>query len=162
MKKPLSITSPDHAIALSMYFMLGLSGLLGVLNLNKTSGAYEAMGDLMSDVFSTTLMIFGFVAFFSAMSAKKRRRPENSLTYEMYACAGIAVDLLYFLSIVFINFGSRGFSTGSFAMIFVVGSSWRFFQIISEQKAIKKARASQVTADESLLADPREDHDRSL
>lgn len=162
MKKPLSITSPDHAIALSMYFMLGLSGLLGVLHLNRSSGVTQSMGEPMSDVFSTTLMIFGFVAFSSAMSAKKRRRPENSLTYEMYACAGIAVNLAYFLAIVFINFGPRGFQTGSFALIFVVGCTWRFFQIISEKKAIKKARASQVTSDESILADPREEHDRLL
>lgn len=160
MKKPLSITSPNHAVAVSLYAMLGLTGLLGVANINRTSPVYSFMGPVMADVWFTTLMIFGFAAAIAAMGAKKARRPENALTYEMFACAGLVVNMAYFIYIVW-TFFPAGLASSTFATVFVFGFTLRAVQIWREQRIIKKARANPSVSDDPLLADPRED-DRLL
>jgi len=159
MKKPLAITSPDHAVALSLYFMLGLTGLFGVLNFNRSSSIIEAMGPVVADVWSTTLMIAGFSAFMSALSAKRSRRPEWGLLYEALGCAGLTLNMGWFLAIVSINFGARGFTSASFAMIFLVGCGLRVWQIWREHRLLRKARCNPTVSDDQLLADPREEHD---
>lgn len=158
MKKPLSITSPDHAVALANYFILGFAGMLFVIN--KEAGGsrlIERVAGLgVADVWATTLMIFGFMAFVSALSARRARRPENSIRFEMYACIGLFLNLGFFTGIILAGSASA-ITTMSFAATFAVGAGFRVVQIFVEQRRVKLARRHPVESD-SVLADPREEH----
>lgn len=155
MKKPLSITSPDHGIALAMYFMLGFGGL-GLI-LNKTSGSAARMvstyGLMVTDIWAVTLMICGFTAFFAAVAAKYSPRPEHNLWAEMYACIGLFFNLGFFIHLVLTTIG-----VGSIAFLlpFFIGSGFRALQIFLEQRLIRKARLHPRQSD-PMLADPRDD-----
>jgi len=156
MKKPLSITSPTHAWALVTYMMLGFSGLGGVLNLNKESAVTKAMGEGVADVWSTTLMLIGFGLFAAAVAASRAPRPEVNLKVEMILCVALAANLVFFLVKLVEVSQSRAFTTFVFALIFIIGSGGRAWQIYYEMGLIKKARAHPTEAD-PVMGDPRDD-----
>lgn len=157
MKKPLSITSPGHAWALVTYFMLGFSGLAGVLNLNKDSAITKAMGDGVADVWSTTLMLSAFGCFAAAVAASKASRPEVNLKTEMILNWALFFNLLYLFYMILLVSGLRGFTTLLFTLLFIVGSAFRAWQIKGELKLIKVARAHPTESD-PVMGDPRDEH----
>lgn len=159
MKKPLSVSSPTHAIALAVYFMLGFSGFMGVFNLSNASRVVQAMGEGNSDVWATTLMIGGWGALTSAIAAKKARRPEYNLRLEKIFCLTIFVNLSYYTCILLTNFGDRGISTALFSATFALGALFRAIQLFFERRLIKRARANPEPA-EPVMADPRDESDR--
>jgi len=156
-RKPLSITSPNHAVALANYFFLGLSGALLVIG-NTPNAMSRAMGESIADVWGVTLSMGAFLAFFAALAAKKARRPEYNLKIEMYSCIGLTLNLTFFMVAVGARFGIAGITTLMFALAFAVGFGWRVFQIMSEQRLLKKARANPHESD-PVMADPRNEPD---
>lgn len=156
-RKPLSITSPNHAVALANYFFLGLSGVLLVIGSNANAMS-RAMGEAIADIWGVTLAMSAFFAFFSALAARKARRPEYNLKMEMYACVGLTLNLAFFMVCIGVRFGVAGLTTLMFALAFGVGFAWRVFQIIQEQRLIKKARANPHESD-PVMADPRNEPD---
>lgn len=156
MKKPLSITSPGHAWSLVTYFMLGLTGLSGVLSLNKQSGVIAFMGEGVADVWSTTLMLAGWGAFASAIGAMKADRPEVNLKTEMLLCYALFFNLVFFFYVVLTSSGLKGLNTALFTLLFIVGSVFRAWQIKGELRLIKAARAHPSEAD-PVMGDPRDD-----
>ena len=158
MKRPLSITSPTHAWALVTYFILGFSGLAGILNFNSQSSVIAAMGDGVADIYSTILLLSGWGCFVAAIVASKSLKPEYLLLIEMYLCMTIFVDLSFFLCKAIEVAGWRGFTTALFAVIFVAGSALRAWQIRYELKLIRVARAHPSEAD-PVMGDPRDKSD---
>lgn len=156
MKKPLSITSPTHAWALVTYFMLGFVGLSGVLSLNKQSGVIASMGEGVADVWGTTLMLAGFGAFAAAVAAGKAAKPEVNLKTEMILCVALFFNISFFLYMVLLSSGWRGFTTAVFSLLFIIGSAFRAWQIRYELKLIVQARAHPSEAD-PVMGDPRDD-----
>lgn len=156
MKKPLSITSPNHAVALASYFMLGMAGLTYVLN--KDSGVGKLLvatnGHLVADIWSISLMAFGFAAFGSAVTAKFSPRPEHHLRLEMWACVALSIDLLHLVFLIVERSGPAGIS---FVVPFLLGAVFRAIQIFFEQRLLKRARQHPMKSD-SVLADPRDEH----
>jgi hypothetical protein len=159
MKKPLSVSSPTHAIALSVYFMLGWAGFLGVFNLSAESATIQAMGPVLEDVWATTLMIGGWGALSAAVAAKKARRPEYNLRTEKIFCLALFINLTYFTYVALSSFGARGFSIAVFAMTFALGTFARAVQLFFERRLIARARANPEQAD-PVMADPRDESDR--
>lgn len=153
MKKPLAITSPNHAVALANYFFLGLSGVAMVIG-NNPNAMSRAMGEGIADIWGVTLAMSAFFAFFSALAARKARRPEYNLKMEMFACIGLTLNIAFFMIAVGTRFGISGLTTLMFALAFGVGFAWRVFQIAKEQTLIKKARANPHESD-PVMADPR-------
>ena len=157
MKKALSVTSPDHAVGLSAYFVLGLFGLAGVFNLSKTSSIFNAFPPGMDDVWSTTLWMAGWGALFSAVMARRVRRPDDYLRSEMIFCVGLGINLSYLLSVIIPAFGNRGFFTTFFAGAFALGAFARALQIFFDRRKVRKARANPDTQSVPVLADPDAD-----
>lgn len=156
MKKPLSVSSPTHALAIGVYFILGFSGFVGVFRMAQESSIIKAMGPGVSDTWSTTLMIAGWGALASAFAAKKARRPEHNLKLEMLFALALGLNLSFFMGVVVANFGIRGFSTLVFAGAFAAGAIGRSIQIFLDLRLIKRARAHPEPAD-PVMADPRDD-----
>lgn len=159
MKKALSITSPTHAWGLTSYFILGFSGLAGVFNLNQQSAVIAAMGEGVADIWSTVLMLSGFGAFAAAIAASKALKPEYNLRTEMYLNVTLFFCLGYFLYVTVSVAGWRGFTTGIFAVVFILGSLFRAIQIYLEMKLIKQARAHPTEAD-PVMGDPRDESEQ--
>lgn len=157
-KKPLSITSPNHAVALAIYFVLGLSGLLSVLSPTNTGAMARAAGENIADVWAVTLCMTSWLAFASALAAKKARKPEYNLKMEMWACIGLTINLLYFMLMVGIRFGSAGVTSLAFGAAFAIGFGWRALQIAGEQRLLRKARANPHESG-PVMADPRNEPD---
>jgi len=160
MKKALSVTSPNHGMALAVYFFLGIFGLLGVLGLTNDSAITRSMGEAIGDIWSTTLMISSFGCFSAALSASKARKPEYHLRSEMYFCLALALNLGFLMYVVGANFGLRGVISASLAAPFMFGALLRAWQIKHERKLIKVARAHPEEA-EPVMADPRDDNERN-
>lgn len=160
MRKPLAITSPDHAAALSLYFIIGVSGLLIVLSKESGGGRIMAamLGSGVADIWAVLLMVFGFGAFGAAVSARKASAPERSLRVEMWSCIGLFLALLLFFCVIVASVGVSGLITGSFALAIGVGSGLRAFQIVREQRILREARKHPSPSD-SMLADPRDAQD---
>lgn len=156
MKKALSVTSPDHAVALAAYFVLALFGLVGVFHLTKSSSIFNAFPEGMADVWSTTLMISAGGSFLSALSAKRSRRPDDYLRMEMIFTLGLGVNLSYLMHVVSTSFGGSGFFTIAFAGAFALGSFARALQIYFDKRRVRKARANPKTESVPVLADPRD------
>lgn len=158
MKKPLSITSPNHSWALACYFMLGMGGLGYALN--KSSSVAKTMvgeyGPVTTDIWAVSLMVFGFFAFGSAATARFSLRPEHHLWLEMWCCVVLALDL----GILALLFATKiGLPSISFILPFCLGAALRATQIFFEQRLLKRARRHPMKSD-SVLADPREEHVR--
>jgi hypothetical protein len=157
-KKPLSITSPNHAVALAVYFILGLSGLLTALGPDGTGAMARSAGDNISDVWAVTLCMSSWLALGSALAAKRARKPEYNLKMEMWACIGLTVNLLAFIIAVSMRFGFAGITSLTFGAAFALGFGWRVVQIISERNLLKKARANPHESG-PVMADPRNEPD---
>lgn len=155
MKKALSVTSPNHGMALSVYCFLGVFGLLGVFGFTDTNAVAISMGQGMGDIWTTTLMISGFGAFVSAVLASNALRPEYHLRGEMFFCLALAVNLSFLIGVVINNFGYSRMFSALLALPFIVGSLFRAWQIHYEQSLIKEARAHPEEA-EPVMADPRD------
>jgi CDP-diglyceride synthetase len=155
LRKPLSITSPDHAWALAIYLML--AGAITIIGNNTTSAIYRAAGENVADVWGTLVMVFAGSALISAITARRSRTPETNMLLEMWACWGLSANLFFFCWKIWERFGEAAQSSLTFGGIFAVGALLRALQIIHERMIIKKARAFPVKSD-PVLADPREDN----
>lgn len=154
MKKPLSVTSPTHAMGLAVYFMLGLFGFLGVFNAGRSSALIGAMGQGNSDVWATTLMIGGWGALISAIASSRARRPEYNMRWEKVFCILLCFNLSYVVWIAISVFGDRLFTSVMFGGTFAIGAGLRAYQLWMERKKIKKARQHPEVVTDELLADP--------
>lgn len=156
MKKPLSITSPNHSWALVCYFMLGAGGFGYVVNKTSTIAGLMVRehGALTTDIWAISLMVFGFCAFGSAATAKLSPRPEHHLWVEMWCCVVLALDLAFLVSLLAKELGLVSIS---FVLPFFLGAAFRALQIFLEQRLLKRARLHPMKSD-SVLADPREEH----
>ncbi len=154
--RPLSITSPNHAVALSVYGIIGLSGLLFVVKVTTDSVMHRAAGGAITDVWGTVLMIAGFAAFFSAQFAKRSSKPEHNLRVEMFADIALFVSLGYASVMIFKELGPAAITTGLWTIAFSLGTLLRAAQIFFEVRLLKKARAHPKTS-APVLADPREE-----
>jgi hypothetical protein len=156
MRKPLSITSPDHAVALSLYFIIGVSGVLLTLNKDQGGGRLMALfgGAGLTNIWAVTLAAFGFGAFFASLSARKASRPERSIRVEMWMCIGLFLDLGFFFYAIVSLLGLAGLVTGSFSFAIALGTGLRAIQILVEQRRLRQAREHPLKSD-PVLADPR-------
>lgn len=157
MIKPLSITSPTHAWALTTYFILGFSGLAGLFNFSSQSTVMQSMGPI-ADVWSTIIMLSGFGSFFAAIAASRALRPEYNLASEMSLNVAMFVSLIYFFYMTVYTAGLKGFTTAVFALVFILGSGMRAWQIKHELNLIKSARIHPTDADPDM-GDPSGESD---
>lgn len=159
MKKPLSITSPTHAVALANYCVLGFSGLLFIMNSGSSGPKLmeRARGEMISDIWGASLMLFGFAAFAAAIAAKRSKMPEHNLRVEMWACSGLAINLGFFFSVLLESAGQAALTTLFFTLTFALGALFRAVQISVEQRLLKAARLHPVKSD-AVLADPRDEY----
>lgn len=158
MKKPLSVTSPTHAVALAVYFILGLLGLFYVLDFSSSSALAEAMGQF-SDVWGTSLMVGGFGAFFSAIAAGRARLPESNLRLEMLFTASLSISMGLFTYLIVQSFGMMAITSVVQAIAFGLGTLFRSIQIFFEVRLIRLARAHPSESD-PVMGDPRDEHER--
>lgn len=159
MKRALSVTSPTHAVALAVYFILGLLGLFYVLKLSSSSALAQAMGPGVADVWGTSLMICGFGSFFSAIAAGKSKNPEANLRLEMLFTLGLFFNMALFSYMVINGFGMMAITSVVQALAFGIGSLLRSIQIFFEVRLIGRARAHPTESD-PVMGDPRDGHER--
>jgi hypothetical protein len=155
-RKPLSITSPDHAIALSCYFMLGFFGFIFVAGGANSSSFPRAVGEAITDIWGTTVMLAGLGAFLAAVTIRKTSRPEHNLWVEMWFDWALFAGLGFFAAVTWVTYGAQAISLFIFGAIFSIGALLRAIQIIREQRILAMARAHARESD-PVLADPRED-----
>lgn len=156
MIKPLSVTSPNHAVALSTYFILGFFGFLGVFNVGKQSSIFLALGEGISDVWATTLMIGGWGALAAALGATRARRPEHNMRLEKIFCVALFLNFAYLSWVVFHHFGEKGFFTLMCGVAFSVGCGLRVVQLWFERRKIIKSRQHPQVVTPEVLADPND------
>lgn len=155
-RKPLSITSPTHGMALAGYFFLGFLGVFAILTFHTTDNAIvKLMGNPMVDVWSVTLTISAFGCLISAVAAAKARRPENNLRLEAIFAFGLFLNLTY-LCVMISSYGPRAILSIAAFGAFAVGALFRAIQILVERGKVKKARMNPSISD-PVLADPREE-----
>lgn len=145
MKKPLSITSPTHAVALAVYFILGILGLFYTVGVTKSNALAAAVGQGLTDLWGASLMICGFGAFLSAIAAGRARAPEANLRLEMIFCIGLFLNMGLFMYIAYEAVGAMALGAIVQAGAFGVGSFFRALQIAVEQRMIKKAKSAEDT-----------------
>lgn len=156
MTKPLSVTSPTHAVALAVYFILGLLGAFYVLKLSSSSALATAMGPI-ADVWGTTLLVSGFGAFFSAIAAGRAKSPEANLRLEMLFTLGLFFAMGLFAYLAVVAFGTMAITSIVQALAFGLGALFRSVQIFFEVRLIRLAKAHPTSA--PVMGDPRDEPD---
>lgn len=158
MKKPLSITSPVHVMALVAYLAMGVSGFLYMTRSNTSPALQELAGRGVFDVWATMLTLSGFAALYFAVSAKFSARPEASLRGESLAALSIGLCISLYLASLFAVHGSSALTTSIFSAVFALGAILRCVQVTYELHRIKNARANPVKSD-PVLAEPHTKND---
>lgn len=158
MKKPLSVTSPTHAVALAVYFILGLLGTFYLLKLSASSALAASLGPF-ADVWGTSLMVSGFGAFASAIAAGKSKSPESNLRLEMLFTLGLAISMGLFSYLAVRAFGMMAVTSIIQAVAFGTGALFRSIQIFFEVRLIGRARAH-PSESEPVMGDPRDEPER--
>lgn len=159
MKKPLSVTSPIHAVALAVYFILGLMGLFYVLGISSSSALAQALNHGMGDVWGTSLMVAGFGAFLSAIAASRASSPEGNLRLEMIFAFAMSISMFLFTYLVSKTFGMVAVTSILQSVALGLGCLLRSVQIFFELRLIKRARAHPSEAD-PVMGDPRDEPER--
>lgn len=92
--KPATITTPTHALAMAVYLFQAGLGITHILNLATTKVMIEAYGDVVTDIWALMLVLAGFAAAASVLTA--RRTPVGALQKEFWAVLSLgALNGLY-------------------------------------------------------------------
>lgn len=152
--RALSITSPRHATALTLYAVLTILGLFHVTGVAGHDAMDEKFGGPLTALWAALYFIGPLLAIICAVASKWVRVPVLPLWGEAAGCVLVAVTNAAWVGALWDFFGwNRAASTVLLFGGIVVGMALRFAQITHEQGRIKKARANPRPADPPPLAE---------
>ena len=151
MPRPLEITTTTHAIAVSIYFLQSIQGMLYIVGLAQAVTMTAIAGPAVVGIWSLILVLGGALAALATRAAKKNPMP--ALKVEMWAIMALVVANLWYEATLVIGNGPLGVvTTQSYAIMLVVGCAARIVQIRKERKrilaALKRPHLTPVIADE--------------
>jgi hypothetical protein len=150
----LSITSPRHATALTLYAVLAVLGLFHVSGVAGHVAVTAKLGDGGASLWAALYFVGPLLALGCAVLSKWIRVPVLPLWGEGFGCILVSVTTTTWVWAVVDHFGfDRAASTVVIFGGIALGMVLRFAQITHEQGRIKKARANPRPADPPPLAE---------
>lgn len=100
--KPATITTPTHALALAIYLFQSGLGITHILGLAEAKTMLTTMGDVFTDFWALLLILAGFAAAASVLSA--RRTPVVALQREFWAVLALGVLNGFYEVVLYIEY----------------------------------------------------------
>lgn len=152
--RTLSITSPRHATALTLYGILAVLGLFHIAGIAGHKPIADMFGAPGAALWAALYLIGPLLAFGCALLTKVFRVPILPLWGEAAGCVITASTNVVFVWALWDFYGfDRAASTVVIFGGITLGMVLRFAQITHEQGRIKKARANPHPADPPPLAE---------
>lgn len=152
--RTLSITSPRHATALTLYAVLAILGLFHVVGLAGHEAVTVKGGEAGAALWATLYFVGPLLAIACAVLTRFVRVPVLPLWGEAAGCILTAFTNASFCWALWQFFGfDRAASTVTLFGGIAVGMTARFAQITHEQGKIKRARANPQPASPPPLAE---------
>ncbi|WP_130012013.1 hypothetical protein [Serinicoccus sediminis] len=162
MTKPLTVTSPGHAVARAGYSMAWLLGIAYLSGWAEASSLEELTGKVFVGVWAIGLGAAGAWGVLSIRAATYSRGSAVPLLAAMrdeaWSATGIAVALLSYEVVILMNIGLfDGAATQILVTGLGVGSAFRVRQIRREIRTVRESLEHPVTADPAPLGRPDTD-----
>lgn len=100
--RPATITTPTHALAVAIYLFQAGLGITHILGLAEAKTMLSTMGDVFTDFWALLLILSGFAAAVSALSA--RRTPIGALQKEFWAVLALGVLNGFYEIVLYIEY----------------------------------------------------------
>ena len=157
MTKPLELTSPNHATALTLDLGMAVFGGAFLLGALDSKGIPLMVGVVLYPVWAFLMVLSGLAAATSAFIAPKSSKPRVCLTVEAWASAALALTLLvYGVSTLWVP--QHTYITLTLFTVLGLGIGSRTLQITRELFKLRLAEeAPVIVVLRESLADPIDD-----
>lgn len=144
MNKPVTITSPTNALAVSIYFFQIALGIAHVLDLATAKSMEQLVGATVADAWGLILIFGGLAASGSVLAAS--REPVRALKLEAPAALVLAIAAGLYETSLFIVLGpSEALTTQMVMTSICVGCATRAFQARRDRiRAVRAVRTNTV------------------
>lgn len=136
---PLTVTTPTHGLAITIYWSQGLLGILYVTGVAQAMAMTQIAGERATGVWGMLLALAGVTCAMAAHSASQARNPAGWLRVELWAAVLLgALSALYEVTLVIAN-GLGVPTTQVYAAAIAVGCGVRVRQIVVERRRVVRA-----------------------
>lgn len=149
--KPATITTPTHAMVVSLYFFLAVLGVTHIVDIATATSMREVFGEMATDFWALALVMSGTAAAGSVLIARKA--PTRALSAEFWAAIVISILMGAYAFSLFMNLGANeGVTTKMLALAVSFGGIARAVQARRDRaralKAIKNHAVAIVAGEE--------------
>lgn len=137
MNRPLEITTTTHALAVSIYLLQAIQGILYVIGLANASSMTDLIGEPAVGLWSIILAAGGVLATVAVVMARKPTYTLPALRTEMWAATALAIASFWYEATLIIGNGlSEVVTTQSYAVMVGAGCIARMVQIRRERRRV--------------------------
>lgn len=137
------ITTPTHPMALAVYAVMILSGVLNTINVQTTEVFSQTLNFVAYNVWALAVLASGILALWGAWIASRTRwKPETPLVIEAIGCVGIFGTRAIHEALFYSVYGFAGLETQVYLIAIIAGAIWRAFQIRNQVLHIRHQRAT--------------------
>lgn len=152
----MQVTTPSHGVALGVYLLTAVLGLLHLTDLAAAKVLAEWIGTGPANLWAMAMMVGGGLAFIAAVTA----RPSNivrNLLLELCGCvAMVGTYLLYLASLLRGYELTNALTTKTMGLAIALGAALRVGQIVRERRRVRAALDHPLPASPSPLAEPKQ------
>lgn len=154
MNRPLEITTTTHPIAISMYVVQVLLGVLNITGLQTARGLTLLLGPTLVGFWALLVTFSGVLALWGAFLAPQRRHdPSDALRIEMAGCVGIFLTRACYEVSLAATLGFTTLETQGLTIALALGSLFRIRQIRQQVRRLHESKRKGFPSDPPPLAD---------
>lgn len=145
MNKPVTITTPTHALAVAIYFFQAALGICQILDLATAKAMIGIVGQIPTDLWALLLIMAGIMAAFSVLTAHKT--PVRALQIEFWSVLTVGLlNVCYELSLL-VGMGlGEALTTQLFTTSVAIGCIARAMQARRDRMRVIRSMHSSTVA----------------